>query len=136
VGWFWNDVLQEIGGNHSASPQTVSSAYICIRTKQRQRYPIPGLRRLLGIQKVEAPRISRQSTHYGGKVVSPKRRPPSTPLRYPWYLFLLEDELTPGLQCGRKVKSTNNPNGPIGNRTRNLPTYSTVPQTTDERSTA
>ena len=29
-----------------------------------------------------------------------------------------------------------NPIGPIGNRTRNLPTYSTVPQTTDERSTA
>jgi hypothetical protein len=38
--------------------------------------PYTGLDRLLGIQEVEAPRISRQSTHEGVKAVSPNHRPP------------------------------------------------------------
>jgi hypothetical protein len=33
-------------------------------------YPNAGLDRPLGLQKVETPRISRQSAHEGGKVVS------------------------------------------------------------------
>ena len=40
--------------------------------------------------------ISRQSTHEGGKVVSPTHRPPSPPMKYSWYSFLLEAESTPG----------------------------------------
>ena len=35
--------------------------------------------RPLGLQNVEAPRISRQSAHEGGKVVSPIQRPPLPP---------------------------------------------------------
>jgi hypothetical protein len=48
--------------------------------------------------------ISRQSAHEGGKVVSPKHRPPlpPSPGKYSWYSFLLEAESTPGPQCGRK----------------------------------
>ena len=40
--------------------------------------------------------ISRQSTHEGGKVVSPTHRPPLPPRKYSWYSFLLETESTPG----------------------------------------
>jgi hypothetical protein len=46
--------------------------------------------------------ISRHSAHEGGKVVSPKHRPPLSPRKYSWYAFLLEVESTPGPQCGRK----------------------------------
>jgi hypothetical protein len=40
--------------------------------------------------------ISRHSAHEGGKVVSPKHRPPLPPRKYSWYSFMLEAELTPG----------------------------------------
>jgi len=46
--------------------------------------------------------ISRQSTHEGGKVVIPTHRPPLPLRKYSWYSFLLEPELNPGPQCGRK----------------------------------
>jgi hypothetical protein len=39
-------------------------------------YPTKGPDKLLGFQESEVPRISRQSAHKGGKVVSPKYRPP------------------------------------------------------------
>jgi len=50
--------------------QTVTD---CSGTSQatRSRYPIIGTDRPLGFQEVEAPRISRQSAHEGGTVVSP-----------------------------------------------------------------
>ena len=47
-------------------------------------------------------RISRQSAHESGKVVSPTYRPPLPPRGYSWYSFVLEAESTPGPQCGRK----------------------------------
>jgi len=65
-------------------------------------HPITGLDRPLGLQKVEAPRISRQSTHEGGEAVSLTHQPPLPPGRYPWYSFLLETESTTGPFCGRK----------------------------------
>ena len=40
--------------------------------------------------------ISRQSTHEGGKVVSPTHRPLLPPRKYSWYSSLLEAESTPG----------------------------------------
>jgi hypothetical protein len=58
--------------------------------------PITDLHRPLGIQKVDAPRISNQSALEGGKVVSPTQRMPLACRKYPWYSFLLEAELTPG----------------------------------------
>ena len=46
----------------------------------------------LGLQEFEAPTISRQSAHDGGKVFSPKRRPHLRSGDTPWYSFLLEAE--------------------------------------------
>jgi hypothetical protein len=40
--------------------------------------------------------ISRQSAHEGGKVGSPKHRPPLPLRKYFWYSFLLEAESNPG----------------------------------------
>jgi len=41
--------------------------------------------------------ISRQSTHEGGKIVSPTQRPPLPARKYSLYSFLLEAKSTPGL---------------------------------------
>jgi hypothetical protein len=75
-------------------------------------YPCTGLDRPLGLQEVEARRISR---HEGGKVIRPTHRLPLPPRRYPLYSFLLQAESTPGQQCGRY-------------RTRDLPACSAVPK--------
>jgi hypothetical protein len=58
-------------------------------------YNITGLNRPLGLQKVEPPRISRQSAHKCGKIVSHTHWPPVPSRKYPWYLFPLEAESTP-----------------------------------------
>ena len=59
-------------------------------------YSIRCLDRTSGFQEVETSRISINSAHEGGKIVSPKHRLPLPPRRYPWYSFLLESESTPG----------------------------------------
>jgi len=45
----------------------------------------------------EAPKISRQSVHECGKVVSLTHRPPLSPRKYSWYSLLLEAESNTGL---------------------------------------
>ena len=64
-----------------------------------------GLDRPLGLLEFEAPRISIQSAHEGGKVVSPTHRPPLPPKRYSWYSFHL---IVPGLVdlCHTDIFST------------------------------
>jgi len=64
----------------------------------------PKLRYFHIFQEAEAPIISRQSAHDGGKFVRSTHRPPLPPKIYPWYSFLLEAESTPGPYCGRKDK--------------------------------
>jgi len=59
-------------------------------------HPCTGLDSPLELQEVQVPRISRQSAHEGGKVVSAMHWLHSPLRRYPWYLFLLEAESTPG----------------------------------------
>jgi hypothetical protein len=81
-------------------------------------YPITGLDSPLGLQQVEAPMISRQSVHEGGKVIN----------RYPWYTLLSETESTPGHRAARKIKSTKNPSNTIRIQTQDRPACSTVPQ--------
>ena len=64
-------------------------------------YTYTVLNRPLGLQ-VTAPIISRKLAHVDSKVDSPTHWPLLPPRRYPWYLFLLEAELTPGQLCGQK----------------------------------
>jgi hypothetical protein len=58
--------------------------------------PITGLDKPLGLQEVEAPRISRQLVHEGGNFVSPTHRPPLPHREDSWYSFLLQAVSTPG----------------------------------------
>jgi hypothetical protein len=89
-------------------------------TKAIKSYPITGPDRTLGLQEVEATRMSRHSAYDGRKFASSFASAFSTPWRYPWYPFLLQDESIPGPWCCRKNNSMKHPNQPIGNRTRNL----------------
>ena len=56
---------------------------------ERQTFVHSQLKERLGLQEVEASRISGQSAHEGGKAVSPRLRSSLSPRRYPWYSFLL-----------------------------------------------
>ena len=76
-----------------------------------------GLDRPWRFQEVESSQISRQWAHEGGKVVSPRQRPPLTHNKYFWYLFLLEVE---------NLMSMKNFNDTIGNWNRDLPAHSAV----------
>jgi len=64
---------------------------------QRLRYsdPYTWLDSPVGLQEVEAPRVSRQSVPEYCKGVNTTRRPPLSPRRHSWYSFLLEAESTP-----------------------------------------
>jgi len=72
--------------------------------------------------------ISRQSVHEGGKFVSPMHRPPLPPGNIPgthfcWRLSQPQDHSAAG-----RIMLMKNSSDTIGNLTRDLPTYSTVPQ--------
>ena len=71
---------------------------------QGQINPCTSLDRSWGLQEDEAPQISRQSAHEGGKVVSPTHRPPLSHMKYSWYSYLLLAESTPGSKGGRISK--------------------------------
>jgi hypothetical protein len=52
------------------------------------------------------------------------------PRKHSWYSFLLEAESTQGHSVAGKIMSMKKSNDTIGNRTRNLPACSAVPQPT------
>jgi hypothetical protein len=89
--------------------------------------PITGLDRARWFQYVEAPRFQ-QSAHKSSTVDSPKR-PPLPTWKYSWYSYLLETESTPGPRVAGRIMSMKN-SDTIGNRTRDLPSCSAVPQPT------
>jgi hypothetical protein len=67
----------------------------------------------------------------GGEVVSLMRRPAFTPQEDSWYSFLLEAGSTPqGHSAAGRIRSIKKSNDLIGNRTRDLPACSIVPQPT------
>jgi hypothetical protein len=66
----------------------------------------------------------------GGEVVSLTRRQPFTPQEDSWYSFLLKTESTPGSCAVGRIKSIEKFSDLIGNRTRDLPASSIVPQPT------
>ena len=74
--------------------------------------------------------ISRQSTHEGGKVVSSTNRPPLPPGTIPGTHFCYRLNQPQAHSAAGWITSMKNSNDTIGNRTRDLPSCSAVPQPT------
>ena len=74
--------------------------------------------------------ISRQSAHEGGKVVSPKHRPPLPPGNIPGTHFCWRLSQPQGHSAAGRIMSMKNSSDTIGNRTRDLTDCSAVPQPT------
>ena len=95
-----------------------------------QSNPITGLERPNGFQEVEVLRFQRQSAHEGGKIVSPMNRPPLPPENIPGTHFYYRLSQPQGHSAAGRIMSMKNSNDTIGNRTRDFPTCSAVPQPT------
>jgi len=65
--------VQPVASRYTDYAVPADRIFLCEYPKS---YPITGLDRLLAFQEFEAPKISRQSAHEVGKVVSPTHRPP------------------------------------------------------------
>jgi len=77
-----------------------TSAFItCFPQPQSMHRPEQTLR----VLEVEASRFQDISVHEGGKIVSPKNRPPLPPREYSMYTCLLEAESTQGPQCNHYI---------------------------------
>jgi len=75
-------------------------------------------------------RISRQSAHEGGKVVSRTHRPPLPPGNIPGTHFCSRLSQSQGHSAAGRIMPMKNSSDTIGNRTRDLPACSAVPQPT------
>ena len=75
--------------------------------------------------------ISRQSAHEVGKVVSPTHRSPLPLGNIPGDQFCWRLSWRQGRSAARSIMSMKNSNDTIGNRTRDLPACSAVPQPTE-----
>jgi hypothetical protein len=73
--------------------------------------------------------VLRQSAHEGGKVVSPTHQPPLPLGTIPGTHFCLRLSRHQGHSVTGRIMSMKNSNDTIGNRSRNLPVCSVVPQT-------
>jgi hypothetical protein len=76
---------------------------------------------------VEAPTISRRSALEGGKVVSRTHRQPLPRGKIPGNHFCYRLNRLQGNSAAGRMKSMNNSNNPIANRTRNLSACGAVP---------
>jgi hypothetical protein len=74
--------------------------------------------------------ISRQSSYKGGKVVSPKHRPPLPPEHIPGNHFYWRQSRPRGHIVDSRNISIKNFSNTVGNRTRYLPVWSAVAQPT------
>jgi hypothetical protein len=96
-----------------------------------QSYPITVLDRPLGLQEVEASRISRQSAHEGGKFVSPTQRPHLPPGDIPGTHFCWRPSRRQSHIAAGRITPMKNLNDPIGNQTRDLPACIAVASTVE-----
>ena len=85
---------------------------------------------LRGLLNVEAPRIFRKLSHEADKFLSLTHRPPLPPGNIPGTYFCYNLNQLQGHGAAGRVKSMINLKDPIGNRTRNLPACSLMPQET------
>jgi hypothetical protein len=74
--------------------------------------------------------ISRRSAHEGGKVVSPTHRSPLPPGNIPGTHFCYRLSQPQGPSAVERIMSMKTSSDTIGNRTRDFPAYSAVPQKT------
>jgi hypothetical protein len=82
----------------------------------------------LGLQEFEVPRISRQSSHEGGMVVSPTYRPPLSPGDKPGTHFFQRTSRQQGHSAVGMIKSLKNSDDLTGNQTSDFPACSAGPQ--------
>jgi hypothetical protein len=84
----------------------------------------------LRVSGVLGSQISIQSAHEGGKVVSPTHRPPLPLENIPGAHFCERLNQPQGHSAASRIMLMKNSNDSIGNRTRDLPNCSAVPQPT------
>ena len=84
----------------------------------------------VGVQESEALRIPRLPAYEGGKVASLKHRTPLLPKNIPGTHFCQRLSQSQGHSAAGRIMSMKSSSDTIGNRTRDLPACSEVPQPT------
>jgi hypothetical protein len=109
----------------SISNDTVYSI-LCIKST----YKATPLQALTGTEGSRMLKLSdfKTSAYEGGKVVSPTHRPPLPPGNIPGTHFCYRLSRPQGHSAAGRIMSMNNSNDTIGNRSRDLPVCTAVPQ--------
>ena len=132
VGSFLCDVMYTV--HYAMTVQEYSSNFWMFhhsahnyKVKVKQAHYMPG--QTLRVPGGWGSQISRQSVYEGGKVVRPSTGRLYLPGNIPGTHFCYRMSRPQGHRATEKIKSITNSNDTIGNRTRDLPACSAVPQT-------